>query len=252
MLSSPLFMGARRFHFDEIDSTNAWLQAAGRAEQYPEGTAVTTDFQVSGRGQQGATWEAEKGKNILVSILVKPSFLPLNRQFLLSMAVALAVQKTVQHFLPVQSVEIKWPNDIYVEERKVCGILIENSLSGEKINSSIIGIGLNVNQPFDEYQPRCSMANYAGRELNKDHVLQLLFGKLEQEYLHLRQGKYDDITEEYHAHLYRKGLIAEYWHAQDKRQFSAILEGVSPEGKLMLRLADGAVLSFLNKEVRFL
>ena len=112
----------------------------------PEGTLILTEDQTRGRGQMGNKWLTEKGKNLTFSIVLYPSFLRPNQHFYLTQFVSIAIQEVIQELLPDKGIKIKWPNDLYVENRKLAGILIENILSGHRIQSSILGIGLNVNQ----------------------------------------------------------------------------------------------------------
>ena len=130
---------------DNVDSTNTYL--SGIASNSPHGTCVLADRQSAGRGQRGNTWESEPGKNLTFSVLLRPDGLHASQQFRISQAVSLAITDTLDGFLP-EGIEakVKWPNDIYVGNRKICGILIENTLCGAAIQHSIIGIGLNINQ----------------------------------------------------------------------------------------------------------
>lgn len=125
---------------NQTNSTNDWLKL------HPETDVVWTTWQTAGRGQAGNSWESEQGKNVLLSLRLNKPQVPVDQQFRLTMAVSLAVREVVASLLPTHSVTIKWPNDIYVGDRKICGILIENTLSDGHIAESIIGIGLNVNQ----------------------------------------------------------------------------------------------------------
>ncbi|MDE5927427.1 MAG: biotin--[acetyl-CoA-carboxylase] ligase, partial [Duncaniella sp.] len=128
---------------DTLPSTSSYL--AGIAADAPHGTVVMAREQTAGRGQRGNSWEAEPGCNITLSLLLRPEGLHPARQFVISQAVSLAIADLVSHFVAAP-VSIKWPNDIYVDDRKICGILIENTITGTSIDRTIVGIGLNVNQ----------------------------------------------------------------------------------------------------------
>lgn len=165
----------------ECGSTSAVLAAMTDA---PAGTVVVTDCQTAGRGQRGNTWEAEPGKNLTFSILLRPVAFHAARQFELSMLVALAVADVVdRRFMHVGIAErttVKWPNDIYVGDKKICGTLIENKLSGKNIERSIAGIGLDVNQlVFTSDAPNpASMIHYLGRETPLRPLLEEVCGEI--------------------------------------------------------------------------
>lgn len=125
-----------------LDSTSNYL--ASIADESPHGFVVEAEAQTAGRGQRGNSWESEPRMNILMSVLLRPEGIAPSEQFLISQAVSVAIVRVLRHYLP--EVRIKWPNDIYVGDRKICGILIENSITATKIIHSIVGIGLNVNQ----------------------------------------------------------------------------------------------------------
>lgn len=131
---------------DSVDSTSSYM--ARSLADAPEGTVVTTREQSAGRGQRGNTWESAPGLNVTMSLMLRPAGLPARRQFVISQAVALAVVGTIDPLLPAgMTASVKWPNDIYVGDRKIAGILIENVLDGNGVARSIVGLGLNVNQP---------------------------------------------------------------------------------------------------------
>ena len=124
----------------ETDSTNNYLREQSAKARLPEGSLVIADFQTAGKGQVGNSWESEAGKNLMFSILLYPDFLPANRQFLISQIASLSVKETLEKY--TDSVTVKWPNDIYWKDRKICGMLIENDLSGQHLYCSVVGIGL--------------------------------------------------------------------------------------------------------------
>ena len=132
----------------ETDSTNRLLKALLRDQPLPEGTVVRSGYQLAGRGQGSNRWESQKGRNLLCSILLRPIHVAIEEQFILSQMVALAILRSLQEALPEEATafNLKWPNDIYWNNRKLGGILIENSLRGSAITECIIGIGLNINQ----------------------------------------------------------------------------------------------------------
>ena len=134
----------RLIRLREVNSTNAYIQSLSRDERLPEGSVVWADFQTAGRGQIGNVWESENGKNLTFSIVFYPSFLLAKHQFLISQIASLSVKETLDEF--ISGITVKWPNDVYWNDKKICGMLIENDLAGQYIYSSVIGIGININQ----------------------------------------------------------------------------------------------------------
>jgi len=129
---------------ESVASTNSYLKELAHSRTLDEGTVIVTRNQTAGKGQQGNAWESEAGKNITCSILLYPSFLPVQHFFLLSEVISLGVKETLDAY--TDGITIKWPNDIYYCERKIAGILIENEITGSNISMSVAGIGVNVNQ----------------------------------------------------------------------------------------------------------
>lgn len=155
----------------ETDSTNNYLREQCAKARLPEGSLVIADFQTAGKGQVGNSWESEAGKNLMFSILLYPDSLPANRQFLISQIASLSVKETLEGY--TDSVKVKWPNDIYWKDRKICGMLIENDLSGQHLYCSVIGIGLNINQEIfrsDAPNP-VSLTQITGKAYDREEVL---------------------------------------------------------------------------------
>lgn len=216
----------------------------------PEGTVIMADHQYAGRGQQGNTWHSEPGLNLTCSIVLYPEFLDVSNQYLLNMAVCVAVRDAASSVLE-EGVMIKWPNDIYHSDKKLGGILIENAISGKKYKSAIIGIGLNVNQEyFSEGQVKAAISfrEILGRELKVDDLLKIICHHLEVQYMRLRDSA-DELTDDYHNGLYRLGTPALF--EESGRIFEATIKGVSKSGRLMLQTTQG-VKEYGLKEVVFL
>ena len=227
-------------HIDETDSTNRWLKDHG------EGTmVVATDYQTAGKGCGSNAWESERGKNLTFSMLIHPDGIAAREQFRITEVVSVALCRTLQPYI-YNKVEIKWPNDIYVGDRKLCGILIENRLQGNVIVDCIIGIGLNVNQRVflsDAPNP-VSMYQLTGQELDRDELLNAFIENLDQEWQNKTNGS------EYRELLYRKGKDGLY---EDKTgRFVARLADVLPDGKLLLVDEEGKEHAYAFKEVSFI
>ena len=187
--------------FDEIDSTNT--EARRNLEHAREGTVWTASFQTNGRGQYTRRWESNKGLNLLATLLLRPVFLPANRQFLISKCTALAICD----FLVTLdlSPRIKWPNDIYIGSNKICGILIEHQLSGNNLTSSIIGFGMNINQTQFQGAPNpTSIALETGVQHNVDVILAQVLQEIQKWYQTLRDGNSGKIDRSYDKLLINK------------------------------------------------
>ena len=234
------------------DSTNRLLkQRSDNDPNLPEGTALVAWEQTSGRGQAGNFWEAEAGKNLTFSVLLTPTFLSAKQHFLLSKAVALAVAETLSTVLNAE-VQIKWPNDMYVGERKIAGILIENDWQDTHIQRSIVGIGLNVNQlEFKSDAPNpVSIRQITGIETDLDALLTEILGQLYKVYERLKSGETTAVAQLYAQHLYRKTGFFDY---EDKNErFRAEIQSVSDDGFIQLRTDKNDVRTYAFKEVRYL
>ena len=226
-------------HIEETDSTNRWLKEHGEGNM-----VVVADYQTAGRGCGTNQWESERGKNLLFSVLLHPVEIPARDQFRISMAVSVALCEMLSQY--ADGFSIKWPNDIYWNDRKICGILIENQLQGSYMRDSIIGIGLNVNQrEFLSDAPNpVSLCQIVGHELGRDDLLHDFLRRLEC--VLQRKTLYSD----YEDRLYRRRKLEEY--ADRTGVFRASLQGVAPDGRLMLRDDGGRNRLYAFKEVQFI
>ncbi len=236
---------------DETTSTNSEL--ASRADALKHGHALMALSQTAGRGQRGNTWEAEPGRNVTMSLLLRPAGLDVRQQFSLSEAVALGVVDTLASY--GVTALVKWPNDIYVGDKKICGILIENSLEGTRIGRSIAGIGLNVNQHcFLSPAPNpVSMWQLLGTEYEVAEVGRMLVDdilRLCDTYLGSSAGR-DVLHERYMRHMWRNdGGFHPYVDVASGQRFMAVIADVALTGHLTLRDADNSVRTYAFKEVQ--
>ena len=231
-------------HIDETDSTNRWLVANRTEGQNP--CVVVADYQTAGRGCGTNKWESERGKNLLFSMLIHPTEIPVNKQFVVSMAVANSIAAVVAKYVEKRTVRVKWPNDIYVGDKKICGILIENRLQGGVIKDSIIGVGLNVNQlcfVSDAPNP-VSMANVTGRQFDREQLLQELLEAFQQEWADL-----EGVRERYLQQLYRRKGFFRYRDAYG--ECTAEIVTVEADGHLVLQDVDGRTNRYAFKEIQF-
>ena len=278
VIPSTLFLGKVWQHFDELPSTNDFL---ANLPQNTEGVVVTTFNQTAGRGQMGNRWLAEPYQNLAYSIRLQPSFLQANEQFHLNKVVALAVHdfidaemsnKEISDFKFQISSEttlqtsnerpsnvklqrlnsIKWANDIYIGDKKVCGILIQNSLSGSRLQAAIIGIGININQlEFPKDINATSLRLETGQLFDLMPCVEKLTQHLEFRYLQLKSAiNFNKIHEEYLSKMYRFGVDAIYRRIKDDTVFMGKIVGVSPTGQLEI-MSDSGIELFDIKEVKF-
>ncbi|MBO7314632.1 MAG: biotin--[acetyl-CoA-carboxylase] ligase [Alistipes sp.] len=211
---------------------------------------VWAEWQSAGRGQRGHSWHSVENENLTFSVVLEPHFLPIVEQFLLSEVVALALVATMKEW----GIEcrIKWTNDIYAEDRKIVGVLIEHSLSAERIERTIVGIGINVNQrlfPHDLPNPT-SMVVECGKELDREEVLRCFMRHLGSFYEALERGEKRAIEEFYRQTMYHLGEEHTYAYPSGER-FRATIRGVRPSGELRLEHTDGTVREYAFKEVEF-
>lgn len=234
-------------HFiEQTTSTND----EARAERYDHLDAIWSEYQTSGRGQRGHTWHSAEGENITFSVVLKPTFLPVVEQFLLSEVVALALVDTMAEY----DIEcrIKWTNDLYAGDSKLAGVLIEHQLSTDGIVRTIVGIGLNVNQldfPSDLPNP-VSMALLRGTKFDRRTVLERYMANLEAWYNTLLQGNKTAIEERYRELMYHLGEPHTYALPTGEK-FTATIRGVRPSGELRLEHQDGTIREYAFKEVEF-
>jgi BirA family transcriptional regulator, biotin operon repressor / biotin---[acetyl-CoA-carboxylase] ligase len=246
--ANTLFIGRELVFVPECHSTNDEVQRLLHQKRSPDGLVVVTANQTAGRGQQGNAWISEPGKNLTFSIGLKPHFLDPKKQFYLSMAVSLGLMDYISRLMPLAEVKIKWPNDMMLNGKKTCGILIENQLMGPLLDRSVVGIGLNVNQLSFSIPTATSLAAEAGYTFDLNNALSFLLEKLETRYLQLKAGEFDGLKYDYEQHLYWRDAVHDF--IVDERTVSGIIEGVSAEGKLEV-LMDGKQKQFANKEISY-
>jgi len=247
-VTAPLFIGKKIIELGSTDSTNAFAAKLLAESHLPEGTVITAKFQTLGRGYSGNSWHSDAGKNLLLSIILYPALLLPRHQFFLNQISSLAVANTVESFLVNSSVKIKWPNDVFVDDRKIAGILIENAVQSERFQHSIIGIGINVNQKkFEATLLRpTSFFKISGQEFSLEAVMKELFSQLEKRYLQLKQERIDLIQKDYMIKLYRVEELS--WFRTDGKKFRGKIVGITAEGKLIIE-ASGKHEVFGFKEV---
>ena len=231
-------------------STNTYLSRL--AATLPGGTVIYTPSQTAGRGQKGNSWESEDGKNLTFSLLLKRPPVKARDQFYLSEAASLAVVEALTAEAG-EGFTVKWPNDVYWQDKKVCGMLLENSLDGSDITHCIVGIGINVNQErfLSDAPNPVSLINITGREHDLDGLLRQVCSRIEQVVDSLSdEAARRDLHQRYMAALYRNdGEMHPYEDAAGHR-FMASVAGIAPDGTLTLQHEDDTRHDYLFKEVR--
>lgn len=245
--AKTVFLGKNLIYVPECHSTSSLLKEWLHERELPEGTLVITDCQTYGRGQRGNTWESEPGKNLTFSFLLRPTFMEARNQFDINMAISVGIAAALNKMLD-EAALVKWPNDIMIEDKKVCGILIENSILGTFLTDVTVGIGLNVNQASFGVATAGSLSQFSGTSLNLDEVLGEVITEIERCYLMLRSGQVMQIREQYLDRL--------YWHRQphifetNGTPFVGMISGIDSEGRLCIQSENG-IKRFLAKEVQY-
>lgn len=235
---------------DAIDSTNEFLKAMSNKQDLENFTVVTAENQTKGKGQMGSEWSSEVGKNLIMSILIKDYLFDINQIFNLNIAVSLSVIETLES-MNIPALSIKWPNDILSYNKKIGGILIENSIKSDGTILSIVGLGLNVNQTnFDNLPKASSLAAICERYFDKEELLIMIVENLENKLKEWNQkaivfwGNYTD-------RLFKKGVPMAF-SDQNNQNFMGIIQGVSAIGKLQILLEDDSIAEFDIKEIQML
>jgi BirA family biotin operon repressor/biotin-[acetyl-CoA-carboxylase] ligase len=241
-------IGHRIMIFDELGSTNQYARSLCDQNQAGHGLVVRALFQTKGKGQTGNTWESESGKNLTFSIILHPAFLPPQMQFQLSKVVSLGIID----FLITNKIDakIKWPNDIYVQNRKMAGILIENSVQGNSLGWCIAGIGLNINQLVFSTKAAnpVSMRMFLNYELNIQNIFPMLLSNIQARYNQLKDGWVHIIDKEYIQNMYLFGI--ESLFRDSASEFEGEICGVSEQGQLLVKTHYGIRL-YNFKEISF-
>ena len=246
--SHTVFVGKQLIYLPECTSTNRIAQDLMSQKCLSEGDIILTDFQTAGRGQRNNIWESAPGKNLTFSILLIPSFLYVSEQFSMNIFISLAIRDFLSEYLP-EPLHIKWPNDLYYFSQKICGILIECNIKNNAIQSSVIGIGINVNQEKFVHENAVSMAQICGQTFDREELLKILAEKIEKRYLQLEKGNHEDLIQEYLQHLYWMGEPHTFWAGD---YFEGTITGIDEWGQLAVSMPDHSIRYFGFKEIKFI
>ncbi len=234
------------YYIEETASTNTLMWHLLQKEKIPEGFMVYTDFQQAGKGQKGNIWESEKGKNLLFSIFLYPGNIPLDQFFLISQLISVGIKNALDKLS--DGITVKWPNDIYWNDKKLAGILIENSFQANKVKM-VVGIGLNVNQiKFESGAPNpVSLKQILNYDLNRFELLESIYDEIIKLYSELNA---DEIRSNYIQMLYRKDGFHSF--RAENEIFLAKIACVNTDGRLELITSSGELKKFYFKEVEFI
>ena len=235
-----------------IDSTNSFLKDLSQDSALENFTVVVAKKQTEGRGQHKSNWQSEAHKNLTFSTFIKFNNLKISDRKYLNFAISLAIKNALIS-LDLKKIAIKWPNDIMSANKKICGILIENTFKGDKIKNSIIGIGLNVNQ--EEFPVHLKNASSLKLETSKSYDLDDLLNKILIELQNniglLNSREYNLLEKEYLDVLYKKNIPTMFKNSRDEI-FIGLIFGISTNGNLQIQLEDDSIKEFGIKEISIL
>lgn len=235
---------------DAIDSTNEFLKTLSSNQILENFTVVTAENQLKGRGQMGAVWNSEPSKNLIMSVLISDFISDVNQLFTINLVVSVSIIQALQDF-SIPELSIKWPNDIMSYNKKVGGILIENTIKSNGSINSIVGLGLNVNQMNFENLPNASsLALICNFTFKKEEILLKIIERLKQNIKNWNQNA-DLIASEYANKLFKKGIPMTF-AGRHQANFIGIIKAITPNGKLEIILQDGSVSEFDIKEIQML
>ncbi len=234
-----------------IDSTNSYLKELTAKQTVENFTVVVAENQTNGRGQRGAIWEVESGKNLTFSVLIKDVLLNFDEVFNLNVVVAVSLFQTF-YALKIPNLAIKWANDILAEKKKICGILIENQFKSNSEIFSVIGIGINVNQEnFMNLPQASSLKKISGIEWNKNEVLLTFLNQFQKNInLYKKEGA-SYFWDVYHENLFKKNVPMAFEDISNTK-FMGIIKQVLPNGLLQIELEDDCLQVFNIKELKML
>lgn len=246
--SNTLFTGKQIIYLPSCPSTNQFTADLLAEKKLPEGAVIVTDHQTAGRGQRGNSWESEAGANLTFSLILEPRFMLAHRQFYLNMVISLALFELLIDY-GLNDLKIKWPNDLFWKNKKIAGILIENTVGkGQYLTHSIIGIGLNVNQLSFGISKAVSLANIMAEKYQLSEVLDRLLSLVEKHYLLLKNDAVAQLNSAYIHNLY----WLEEWHTFKSGQvFNGVITGIDNNGRLKVK-TETMVKYFDSKEIEFI
>ncbi len=246
-LTDTLFIGKNIINLSKCHSTNDIAANILQSNRLFEGTVIVAQEQTIGKGQRGNIWKSQPNLNLTFSVILEPKFLKIKDQFFLNIITSLAISDALSDLAKI-ALKVKWPNDIYSCEKKIGGILIENSVKGNVLNTAVIGIGLNINQKeFDRLPNATSLLNVADTVFDLEEVLNTVLQNIEKRYLQLKSGEFEQLRQTYLKKLY---WYKEEHTFQSDREFTGVIIGIDEYGKLLVE-KDDEIKAFDLKEIRF-
>ena len=241
----------RIIKLDAIDSTNTFLKEISSVETLEDYTVVVANKQENGRGQMGKVWQSKSGENLTFSVFKRVKGLEFSNQFYLSIVTALALYNTLKSY-NVPNLFVKWPNDILSANKKIAGVLIENVVKQNRLEYSIVGIGLNVNQTeFNNLSSATSLKNNTGKTFNLDEVLHKFLTEFKIAYKSLESDTFEALKIDYESKLFRKNKPSTFKNAEGSL-FSGFIKGISSNGNLIVLLEDEVIEEFNLNEITLL
>lgn len=248
MLMKSQYFGSHIIQIDRVSSTNNYAAKLLNQTKIPFGAVIMAQFQDDGRGQRGAVWQSKSGENLLFSAILDGSLMKECPPFYLSKCVAVSIKDTLSFFLK-HKIHLKWPNDVLVERRKIAGVLIESQWKGNNLFSSIIGVGLNVNQTHFEYGfDATSMKLLSANDYDLKEVLQVLCTKLNFNFNRLLSKEYSDLQQDYLSSLYKYNEKT-HFKIGDKLE-EVVLKDVNENGMVSLEMLGGKIKEYDFSQAR--
>ncbi len=233
---------------DATTSTNDWLKQKYNKNECEDGDLVWVEKQTKGRGQKKNVWISEPGKNLTFSFFKVLKTLEVNDQFMINCWISIAIINALK-IINVPKLSLKWPNDILSEDKKICGVLIENFIKGNIISSTIVGVGLNVNQiNFENLDGASSILNQTKKEFNLEFVLNLLLDSFEETFRYCKTKNKKHLIKKYEEFLFGKNKT--YKFQVGHNIFNAIIKGVNLDGKLIVQNEEDEIIMFSNSTIK--
>lgn len=242
-------IGQNIIYFNQVDSTNQFASELIKQNLAENGTVIVAEYQTMGRGQGGKSWISEPFENLLFSIVLKHVTNSPSDPFIVNKMTTLAVQQCISKLLPDALVKIKWPNDILVNKRKICGILVENNFTGFNLNYSIIGIGLNVNQNYEHFKQihATSLGHFLHQSLNREHILSQILESFEQVYWQFMDGKIEHIKQLFNESLQGFETLNLFETADGIKP--GIIRGCDNDGRLIVEF-EGKEIAYIHGSIK--
>ena len=249
ILAKTRILGKKVIYVPICHSTNETAKELVTKNRLEEGTIIITDWQTDGQGYRNNRWESEPGKNLTFSLILCPEFLPVSNQFYLSMVIVLGIKSAIEQYEKFDNqIKCKWPNDLYLNQKKLCGILISNYIQNNQLQYSIVGIGLNVNQGIFKTAKAGSLFSEMGVNYHLEDVLEKVIMEIEYKYEVLKALKLPELKLKYENSMYWIG--EQHQFETSNRRFKGSIVGISENGKLIVETNLG-IEHFANKEITY-